>query len=66
MKLKSINIITIYLRAYPSFVGCTEISPALNSGRFLLFIIAAPAAILFLLFIVFFNIRIKDNIIAYL
>ena len=44
MKLKSINIITIYLRAYPSFVGRAEISPALNSGRFLLFIIAAPAA----------------------
>lgn len=68
MKLKSINIITIYLRAYPLFVGRAEISPALNGGRFLLFIIAAPAAphSLFLLFIVFFNIKIKDNIIAYL
>ena len=67
MKLKSINIITIYLRAYPLFVGRAEISPTLNGGRFRLFIIAAPAApILFLLFIVFFNIKIKDNIIAYL
>lgn len=44
MKLKSINIITIYLRAYPLFVGRAEISPTLNGGRFRLFIIAAPAA----------------------
>lgn len=45
MKLKSINIITIYLRAYPLFVGRAEISPSLKKGvRFYLFIIAAPAA----------------------
>ena len=59
MKLKSINIITIYLRAYPLFVGRAEISPSLKKGgrfRFYLFIIAAPAApSLFLLLIIFFQ-----------
>ena len=43
MKLKSINTITIFLRAYPLFVGRAEISPAFKKRgrfRFYLFIIA--------------------------
>lgn len=68
MKLKSINIITIYLRAHPLFVGRAEISPALKKGAFsfYLFIIAAPAAYSLSVVYSIFNIKIKDNIIAYL